>query len=299
MRLRQGIIAGFFLATAIICVPSAAASAGDDPSPPEAAAPPRAGDRPERIRAADLALQGGRLVEAQALLDDLRDQPGADQADDAQEDQIRLLHAELLLATDQPAEARQWLAALRGPEGQSCRASAALAMAEIATGELAAADTLLRGQEAPCAQDPVFWRALGQASLGLGRPAAAADAYRRALALQPGNDAVRNDLAVVLIATGDAAGAADLLADLLRREPGRQDATINLDFANAMLGRTPQRRVDDSDAFWSRRLQYAGSGARRAGRTGLAEALFAQALIERPRHDQALWRQYSEVAGDK
>jgi hypothetical protein len=40
-------------------------------------------------------------------------------------------------------------------------------------------------------------------------------------------------------------------------------------------------------------------GARRAGRTGLAEALFLQALIERPRHDAGLWQQYSDVSGQQ
>lgn len=249
-------------------------------------------NRGDLVRAADLALRGNRLIEARALLDTLDGlQPDGGQADD-----VALLRAEFLIATGHPIEARQLLETVGAEARERCRALAALAMADIQNRSFADAETQLRSAQGRCAEDPVFWRALGQASLGLGRSFAAVDAYRRALALDPDNWSVQNDLAVALIADGNAIEALGLLGAILRQAPDREDVAINLDYAGATLGRIPQRRSADNDAFWSRRLLFAGAGARSAGRLGLAEALYAQALMESPRHDETLWQQYVEAA---
>ncbi|MBL0915587.1 MAG: tetratricopeptide repeat protein [Sphingopyxis sp.] len=277
----------FSLAVLAWSVPAAAADA--PAGEPQQTAP---SDQPgtDLIRAADLALQGGRLVEARLLLERLEVQGVP--ADPT----IVLLKAELLLASGLPAEAKPLLATLAGADAPACRVATATALADIQTGAIGAAEAQLDAQAANCAADPVYWRATGWVALGLGRRAAAAEAYRRALALSPDSDAIRNELAVALIANGQAEEAAGLLAGVLGDQPYRQDVSLNLDFANAMLGRNPARRAWESDAFWSRRLETAAEGARQAGRAGLAEALFARALIERPRHDERLWQHYAEVA---
>jgi hypothetical protein len=102
---------------------------------------------------------------------------------------------------------------------------------------------------------------------------------------------------VALLALGDAGDAVQLLADIARRDPARADIRINLDYAHGMLGQRPSRAASDDDMFWSRRLQYAGLGARRADRARLAEAMLGQAILVRPRHDAELWRQYEEISG--
>lgn len=294
MRFHALTSAGLLLIAAFDSGAAARNSSVEDRLPAPAPTAQAPDTHAELVRAADRALQGNRLIEARALLDMLPQQ-GNDDVDD----HIRLLRAELLVATGRPLEARQLLATLAGPEGRTCRAIAARALADIQTSQLDEAEVHLRAHEVICTSEPVFWRARGQVYLGLGRPPAAVDAYRHALALQHDSDAVRNDLAVALIATDGAAEAAGLLGGLLREQPRRQDIAINLDFAHAMMGRIPVRRPWERDAFWSQRLQAAAMGARRAGRTGLAEALFSQALIERPRHDAGLWQQYSDVSGQQ
>lgn len=249
-------------------------------------------DADDLVRAVDLALRGERLIEVEALFERLGRMP----LDDRQRGDIVLLRAEFMVATGRPGEARRLLETLGAAAREQCRVVAALAAADIQTDAFASAERDLRAAQGRCADDPVYWRALGQAGLGLQLSSAAVDAYRRALILDPGNHGLQNDLAVALIADGNTAEAVGLLAGILREAPDRQDVAINLDYAGAILGQVPYRRPADDDAFWSRRLQYAGSGARHAGRAKLAEALYAQALMESPRHDETLWQQYAEAA---
>lgn len=258
----------------------------------EAAAPAvRPSDQTALIRAADQALQGNRLVEAQALLDEIAEAPR-----DSNRNEIDLLRAELLIATERAAEALPLLAALDAPERDGCRASAARGLSMMQTSDLAVADEMLAARVDICGADPVFWRALGRIRLARARPAAAVEAFGNALALQPANDALRDDLAVALIAAGSPADAAPILAELSRRLPDRAETLINLDYANGMMGRTPARRDLDNDELWSKRLQYAGYGALTAGKAALGRALLGQAMIERPRYDAQLWQQYSDAS---
>lgn len=270
------------------------AGAAETPAPVTTPAPQPVIDRAALIRSADLALQGNRFIEAQALLDRLSEAPTA-----ADQSQVDLLRAEWLVATGRAVEAAPLLAALAPAESDGCRAAAARGLVFMQADDWDAADALLLGRSGGCGEDPVFWRALGRLHLARERAGAAAEAFEKALALQPGNDAIRNDLAVALIAAGKPDEAAPMLADLAQREPGQAETLINLDYANGMMGRSPARRDTDDDVFWSRRLQYAGYGALSAGKAALGEALLGQALIERPRYDAQLWQQYSEVSGKK
>lgn len=284
-----------WIAAALLAVPSVGlAQESGDPVVPAAAPVPEDVTRAQKVAAADLALQGNRLIEAQALLTQLAQTPG-----DPDEAKIILMRAELMVATARPDAARALLATLGDRDVPICRVSTAYALADLQDGRLADADGRLQAQAAACSDDVVFWSALGQARLGLARAADAVDAYRHALALRTDSALLRNDLAVALLAAGEAGEANFILADLFTRHPTDMDVAVNLDFAGGMLGRMPQRRDSDDGSFWSRRLQAAGLGARRAGRANMAEALFAQALLARPRHDAELWRQYSEVAGVK
>lgn len=269
--------------------PVTAAVAAEPIDVTPAPAPPVPEDA-DLTRAADLALQGGRLTEAHLLLERIEAQGTADRST------IGLLKAELLLALGRPAEAGLLLATVSEADVPVCRVATAKALASLHAGAVRDAETSLDAKAANCAADPVYWRVIGWVALSLGHRVAAAEAYRRALALDPESDATRNDLAVALIANDQPEEAAGLLASVSAAQPRRHDVSLNLDFANAMMGRNPVRRADESDAFWSRRLETAAEGARRSGRTGFAKALFARALIARPRHDERLWQHHTEPA---
>jgi predicted Zn-dependent protease len=249
--------------------------------------------RADLLRAADQALAGGRLVEAKELLDRLETEAAGPDGDS-----VKLLRAEWLIAVGRAVEAQPLLSAIEGSEPQQCRILSAEIIASLQLAELDHADRLVADHGPPCTEEPVFWRSLGRLHLVRERSAAAVTAFRNALALEPANDALRGDLGVALIAADEPVDAVHILADLLARNPDQPDVRINLDYANGMLGQRPARAALDNDMFWSRRLQYAGLGARRADRNVLAEALLGQALIERPRHDEELWRQYADISGN-
>lgn len=270
---------------AILSMLSAAAVAAETPSPTVMATAPVA-DQEQSIEAVDSALRGGRLVEAKALLD------GLHAVDDGR---LALLRAEWLLFSGRPADAASLLDGLPESERTTCRGAIALATAQLRLNRVEAGRTQLTGREGDCRDDPAYWRLFGQLELKAGHPASATAALRRAHALRPDDADAANDLAVALLADGLPAEAVDILSLIAPRRPGDAEARLNLDFANGMLGRAPSRADRDDDARWSQRLQSAGAGARRAGRIPLAEALYAQALIERPRHDERLWRQYEEA----
>lgn len=241
--------------------------------------------------ALDQALAGGRLVEAKELLARLEVE-GA-----ARDPRLALLRAEWLIAVGRAADALPVLAVIDSDEPTRCRIVAAKSMALLATAAWDDADQLFAREEASCSDEPVYWRGRGRLHLARTRPAEAVAALRRATALDPSNDEVEGELAVALLALGEAGDAVRLLAALAPRNPARADIRINLDYGYGMLGQRPSRAVGDDDMFWSRRLQYAGLGASRADRRRLAEAMLGQAILVRPRHDAELWRQYEELGG--
>ena len=288
MATRGAIPALMFMATVGAFVPQSSIAQHAEPSlaVPEAPPAPIA----DSLVAIDQALAGGRLVEAKDLLDRLEAE-GNDR-----DPRLTLLRAEWLIAVGRAADALPLLAVIDSDLPTRCRVVAATTMALLDTAALDDADLLLASEEQPCSGEPVYWRGLGRLHLARVRPAEAVAALRRAAALEPTNDEIQGELAVALLALGDAGDAVQLLAALARRDPARADIRINLDYAHGMLGQRPSRAASDDDMFWSRRLQYAGLGARRADRARLAEAMLGQAILVRPRHDAELWRQYEEVS---
>lgn len=261
-----------------------------------AMAPPAPTDPANLIASADQALQGGRLIEAEALLDRIGTLD-PQLVPDPVGDMAALLRAELMLATGHPSDALKELQSRPVGNVSKCRAAAAEGLALISLDRFSEASATLQSEAHECDSDPVYWRTLGRLKLVQGRPVEAVAALRSALDRSPGNRSLRNDLGVALLAADLPGEAIDLFTELVRDDPEQAEVLVNLDYARAMLGRTPVRRSADSDVFWSRRLQFAGAGARQAGRNGLAEALLSQAVIERPHFDPQLWRQYSELTG--
>lgn len=289
MAVRGAIPALMLMAVVGVFAPQLAIAQNGEPSIEFAEAPPA--PLADGLVALDQALAGGRLVEAKDLLDRLETE-GTDR-----DPRLILLRAEWLIAVGRAADALPLLAVIDSEVPTRCRVVAATTMALLDTAALDDADLLLAREEQSCSGEPVYWRGFGRLHLARVRPAEAVAALRRAAALEPTNDEIQGELAVALLALGDAGDAVQLLAALARRDPARADIRINLDYAHGMLGQRPSRAPGDDDMFWSRRLQYAGLGARRADRARLAEAMLGQAILVRPRHDAELWRQYEEVSG--
>lgn len=243
-----------------------------------------------RAAAVDAALQGERLAEAQALLDDM-----SSPHEDGQADNFLLLRAELLLASGRATDAKKLLESIEPNGPRNCRQISAMAIADMQTDNDVVALEWLAADSDLCSEEPIFWRALGLARLKRGEAAAALDALRKAHILRSGDKGIANDLAVTLIANGNIDEASNLLTRILHADPANVSARINLDFAQGILGHAPSRHGGDSDQFWSERLQAAGDGAQSADNPGLAAALFAQALVASPTHDGKLWAQYRKV----
>ena len=284
-RLALGLVPLLFAAQAPganAAPPAPAEQAADKPLPTDVA--PEA----DPLLLADSALHGRRHFEAEAYLERLAADPRPE---------ALLLRAELALLSGRPRETIALLDRLDADPSLLCRAGTAAAMALLQLGEADQAKARSDALGDSCSHDAFFWRAQGRIAHARGDVGAAVAAFREALALHPSDDGTENDLAVSLIAAGDAEQASRLLSALRQRAPEAADVSLNLDFANAMRGIEPERRQQDDDQMWSLRLQFAGQGARQASRQKLAESLFARALLNRPRYDQGLWQQYAEVVG--
>lgn len=237
---------------------------------------------------ADSALQGRRLFEAEAY----RAQLAADPRPEA-----LLLRAELALISGNPGEAIALIDRVGADSTFVCRAEAVATTALLQLGQPDLAKIRSDALGSSCWADAFYWRSKGRIAYARSDIDTSVAAFREALVLQPSDRGTENDLAVSLIAAGDAEQASRLLGALLHRSPDATDVSLNLDFANAMRGIEPERRPREDDDMWSLRLQFAGQGARQARRLDLAGALLARALINRPRYDHKLWQQYAEVTG--
>ena len=237
---------------------------------------------------ADSALQGRRFFEAEAY----RAQLAADPRPEA-----LLLRAELALLSGSPGEAIALIDRVRANSTYVCRAEAVATTALLQLGQPDLAKMRSDAVDNSCRADAFYWRSKGRIAYARSDIGTSVAAFREALVLRPSDQGTENDLAVSLIAAGDAEQASRLLGGLLDRSPDATDISLNLDFANAMRGIEPERRPHEDDNMWSLRLQFAGQGARQAGRLDLAEALLARAMINRPRYDHKLWQQYAEVTG--
>ena len=283
-----GILAGTNAAALAVAPQDIATSANGDSyavaSPPENPPAPT-------IEDVDKALQGDRLTEAGLLLDKLEEIGNSDVAP-----QVALLRSEYLLASGRAGEARARLTDISVPAALTCRLLLARALASLESSSEASGEDWSGAAENSCAASPLYWSLRARTELARGAFHLAVTSYEEALALAPDDDELAGDLAVALLAAGDARSAELRLDQLLKRHAQDKVVLLNLDFARAMLGRLPIRNDTEDLETWSRRLEAAAKGAQRSGRKTLAEALYSQALIARPKHDPRLWDEYAKVS---
>ena len=155
-----------------------------------------------------------------------------------------------------------------------------LAMAYRALGRLETAGAHLqqRGDGEPTLRDPLMqeyhdvlhgaaaFEQRGTEALNEGRWAAAAEAFRKGLALEPDNPSLRVWLASVLVPQGDIRGAVEQLEETLRRSPEFAEAHYGLGSILLLNGRH-QEAVEQFSAAVTLKPNYLEA------RIGLAETL--------------------------
>lgn len=136
--------------------------------------------------------------------------------------QYALMRARLqVLTADTPSDARQIFQA-NLEAGAHVRAEAArygLALAQIESGDHAAAREILQELLEKDPQRIAYMVALAQAEMGAGRTDQALDIYARHLALMPGNPALTYYYSEALLQAGDPKRARTLLRDFVRTGP--------------------------------------------------------------------------------
>ena len=135
------------------------------------------------------------------------------------------------------------------------------------------------------------WNALGAFYDSQGAWPEATDAYQRALALQPEEPIIVNNLGFSLLMQGRTDAAVRTLQDALRLDPTSELTKTNLRIAYAQLGQY-RRAVAGaaSDNEKARALNNAGYVALLRGDYDSAEAYFQQAMREDPSFNETAWR---------
>jgi len=250
--------------------------------------------REQLLQAADEALESRRFTEANDLLAQVEAHDGS-----VASSATKLLRTEWLIAVERAAEAQELLRSITDEPRFHCRIESARIVSLLQLNSLMAADAMIAGEDKRCDQEPAYLRSVGRLHLARGRPRDAVAALDGARRLAPAEPAILGDLGVAQIAAGEPAIAIRTLSAMANGKGDLPEVRLNLDYARAMLGEKPVRALSDDDEFWSRRLQFAGLGARQDGRSELAASLFAEALIARPRHDDTLWKQYADAVGGR
>jgi tetratricopeptide (TPR) repeat protein len=230
---------------------------------------------PDDLALVDAAIKGGRLVQAQAMLDLL---PG----DQPESFDVAILRAQLLLAEGQYAAAERAFGKLAAAPSNDCRVVAGLGTAAAALRHVDVALTHLQDATSRCAPDWRLWASLGHAFDSAGRWTESKAAYDRALALDGPHPALSNDMAVSMMMQRRYPEARTLLQQALSADPDDRRFVNNLDIAAASMGEAPVRNRTDDPARWAERLANAGYAALVAGRTDDARAWLTQSAAAAP-----------------
>jgi Flp pilus assembly protein TadD len=223
----------------------------------------------------DAAIKGGRLVQAQTMLDLLRgDKP--DTFD------VAVLRAQLMLAQGQYADAERAFGKLATTPSDDCRVIAGLGGAAAALRHTQAALAHLRDATARCPSDWQTWADLGHAYDSAERWNDSKAAYNRASALGGPRASLLNDMAVSMLMQHRYPEAKALLQQALVADPDDTRLANNLDIAAASMGEAPVRGRGDDPTRWAERLSNAGYAASLAGRTDDARAWLTQSIAVAP-----------------
>lgn len=211
-------------------------------------------------------------------------------------DDIALLRAEYAIARQDVDTAAVALAAINDADRNLCRYRTAKGWVAANDDRVDDAIVALADASKNCPEDAGIWNLLGLAFVRKGEAAAAGEAFRRAMTLAPDEPEILNNHAVSLLQKGEAELAYEQLERAFASSSDNGVIKGNLDFVGGMIGRSPQRRMRESDAVWSARLVNMAKGAKAASDLPRADALFSQALLTLDRFDPEVW---AEVVSSK
>ncbi|AEG48065.1 Tetratricopeptide TPR_2 repeat-containing protein [Sphingobium chlorophenolicum L-1] len=245
-------------------VPQAAAVPALRPSPPL-----------DYARLVDEAIDGGRIIQAEAMLTQWRAQP---QPQDLQPIEIATARMALEKRRDEEAAAR--FAALGQSGVKNCRVDEGQGIALLRLGRSREALEPLRRAVAACADRWRAWNALGVAYDQAQSWALSAAAYERAFQLTDKPAQILNNYGLSLLGQGKADKAAAIFDKAREQAPDDARIVANGDAAYVMSGQDIRRRPADTADEWGRRLSNAGQVAMRMGDLPRAQAYLSRAVTE-------------------
>jgi Flp pilus assembly protein TadD len=243
-------------------------------------------DQAVYLQQADLALREGRLTQAGQMIAWLESNNTENSRDD-----VALLKAEYAIASRDVAAAEAALKAISDPRRNLCRLQTAKAW--VSANRRAYDDAIIALAEAggACPEDAGIWNLLGLVFIRKGEGDAAAEAFGRARNLAPDDAGILNNHAMALLQRGEVDLALQQFDLAAAKAPDNDIVAANRDFVSGMLGLTPERRLRDSDAVFSKRLVNYAQGAKAAANDRQANTLFSRALLAMDRFDQKIWSQ--------
>lgn len=242
---------------------------------PPAVSPAPAISSPDYANLVDVAIDSGRLVQAEAMLA----QWPADQelSNQAQRD---IATARLALEKRQDAEALTRFSALSKAGSTDCRVNEGLGVVLVRLGRSAEAVQPLKQSVAACATRWRAWNALGVAQDQAQAWALSAAAYEHAYQLTDKPAQVLNNYGLSLLRQQQAEKAAVIFEKARQFAPEDERIITNGDAAYVMSGQEIQRRIGEKADQWAQRLSHAGQVAMRMGNVPRAQAYLSRAVTE-------------------
>ena len=244
------------------------------------------------LQQADTALRDGRLTQAGEMITWL-DRNGTE----ISRDDVMLLKAEYAIAKRDVSAAAAALSVVESPERNLCRLHAAKGWVSANLKVYDDAILALAKASRACPEDAGVWNLLGLVLLRKGESDAAVEAFGQARILAPDDAGILNNHALALLQKGEVRLAMQQLDIAAVTAPANAMVAANRDFVSGMLGLTPARQAQESDAVFGARLISHAQGAKAASNGGQANALFARALLTMDRFDQNIWSEIQSKEG--
>lgn len=242
-------------------------------------APPPPTSALDYARLVDEAIDGDRIIQAEAMLAQWR----ADPQPQPRQQAVEIATARIMLAKGGVGEAEARLAAISQSGSTDCRADEGLGLARLRLGRAQDALAPLQRVVDKCAERWRAWNGLGVAYDAVGSWTLSAAAYERAFQLTDRPARILNNYGMSLMAQGQAEKASAIFDKARELAPDDPKIITNADAATIMSGRDIERRASDDADRWAKRLSDAGQVAQRRGDTARAQAYLSRAMTESER----------------